>query len=90
MENELETIFKQSDNYNAYMKSYMKKHYNNNKEKLCNRRNTLNYIKKHDVPNDIIIKYGIHLCSVMKLKELLKTIPREMIDEVLRSENYIN
>ena len=89
MESESESI-KQSEDYNAYMKSYMKKHYANNKEKLSKYRNSLNYRKKNDVPNEIVIKYGIHLCDVMKLKELIKSIPREMIDEVLRSENYIN
>jgi len=85
MENEIESV-KQSEDYNAYMKSYMKKHYSNNKEKLTKYRNSLNYRKKNNVSNEIVIKYGIHLCEVMKLKELIKSIPREMIDEVLKEE----
>ncbi len=84
METELEV--KQSENYNAYMRQYMKKHYANNKEKLLKYRNSLNYRKKNDVPNEIVIKYGIHLCDVMKLKELIKSIPRETLLEVLREE----
>lgn len=77
---------KQSEDYNAYMRQYVRGYYAKNKDELCMRRNSQNYKKKYNVPNEISVKYGYYLSNVMKLKELIKTIPRELVDEVLREE----
>lgn len=74
---------KQNKNYNVYMKHYMKGHYNKNKNKIQNKRNSLNYIKKNNVPDDVAQKYGEYLYNVMKFKELLEATPRELINEIL-------
>jgi len=75
---------KQGENYNVYMKEYMKKHYHTNHDKVRKYRNSLNYKKKNNVSEDDCKKYGIHLYNVMKLKELLNEIPPELINDIMQ------
>jgi hypothetical protein len=58
----------------TYMKEYMKEYNSKNKIEHYNRRNTSYYVKKFNIDNDFINKYGIYTASVYKCKEDLKKI----------------
>lgn len=76
-------LFKQSTNYNEYMRSYMKNHYSKNKDKVRKYRNSLNYKKKNNIPNDVAERYGVFLYNAMKILELLDDMPNEIVDKVM-------
>lgn len=80
---ETHTVVKQKTNYNEYMKNYMKDHYSKNKTKIQKHRNSLNYKKKHNVPDDVAERYGIFLHSAMTILEMLDDMPDEIIDQVM-------
>ena len=87
---QIEEPLRQSVNYNKYMKQYMKEHYKKNKDKIKHQRNSSNYKKKNNIPDDVAEKYGMFLYNVMMYKQLLLSTPKELIDEITRdieSEN---
>lgn len=79
-----EEPLRQKDNYNKFMRHYMKNYYCKNKDKIKNQRNSANYKKKNNIPDDVAEKYGEFLYNVMQYKQLLLSTPKELIDEITR------
>lgn len=78
-----QSSLKQSINYNEYMKKYMRRHYDKNKETIRKYRNSINYKKKHNTPEEIVERYGIFLHSAMTILELMDDMPDEIIDQLM-------
>jgi len=67
-----------------YMREYQRKRYLANAEKAKAYRNSLRCRLKEDVPNELWIKYQHHLSDVVELQNIVKRLPIEMINEVIK------
>ena len=83
----------------AYMKNYMREYNSKNKKEQYNRRNTSYYVKRLNIPDDIIKKYGIYTAAVCKSKECLDSLNndcpaflediKEYIKELQLKKNHV-
>ena len=74
-------------NDKEYMKEYMKNRYNNDKEKVKKYQKALRWKTTKNIPNEMWDKYKHHLVEVIKLKEILTSLPTEIINEILLEHN---
>ena len=70
-------------NNKEYMKEYMKKRYNNDKEKICKYNKALRWKTNKNISNEMWSKYKQHLVEVIKLQEILNQLPTDIITEVM-------
>lgn len=68
----------------AYMREYMKKRYNANLEASRAYTKSLKAKKKNDITDEEFQLYGLHLANVLKLRQIKKELPPEILDQVLR------
>lgn len=61
----------------AYMKAYMKKYNQDNKQVQLHRRNTSYYVNKFNIPKDYLDKYGVYTARMYKITEELKKFKEE-------------
>ena len=69
-----------------YMREYMKKRHKEDPQKANAYRNSLRYKKRYNLPSSDLKKYKHHLADVMILRKLLARIPREYLEEELKTE----
>ena len=70
-------------NRTEYMRNYMRKQYQSNRE-FCNERNKSYKIKaKLGISDEEARHYGIHLNSVVKLRKILSKMPPEIFEIAL-------
>jgi hypothetical protein len=74
-------------NDKEYMKEYMKKRYENDKEKINKYQRSLRLKSKKNISNEMWEKYKDHLIDVVKLKEILSSLPIDIINEILLEHN---
>lgn len=74
-------------NDKEYMKEYMKKRYNNDKENAKKYQKALRWKSTKNISNEMWDKYKLHLVEVIKLKEILGSLPTEIINEILLEHN---
>jgi len=74
-------------NDKEYMKEYMKKRYNNDKEKINKYQRSLRLKTKKNISNEMWEKYKDHLVDVVKLQEVLTSLPIDIINEILLEHN---
>ena len=65
----------------------MKNRYNNDKEKAKKYQKALRWKATKNIPNEMWDKYKHHLVEVIKLKEILTSLPTEIINEILLEHN---
>jgi len=68
----------------TYMREYMKKRYNANLEASRAYTKSLKAKKKNDITDEEFQLYGLHLANVLKLRQIKKELPPEILDQVLR------
>jgi len=74
-------------NDKEYMKEYMKKRYNNDKEKINKYQRSLRLKAKKNISNEMWEKYKDHLVDVVKLQDVLNSLPIDIINEILLEHN---
>ena len=74
-------------NDKEYMKEYMKKRYNNDKEKINKYQRSLRLKSKKNISNEMWEKYKDHLVDVVKLQDVLTSLPIDIINEILLEHN---
>ena len=74
-------------NDKEYMREYMKKRYNDDKDKAKKYQKALRWKTTKNIPNEMWDKYKHHLVEVIKLKEILGSLPAEIINEILQEHN---
>ena len=77
-------------NDKEYMKEYMKKRYNNDKEKICKYQKALRWKTNKNISNEMWDKYKQHLVEVIKLQEILNELPADIISEIMLQYNGSN
>jgi hypothetical protein len=68
----------------TYMREYMKKRYHANPEVSRAYTKSLKAKKKNDITDEEFQLYGLHLANVLKLRQIKKELPPEILDQVLR------
>ena len=68
---------------NAYMNAYMKQKYNADPLKAKLYKNTRNYKKKYALGENLIDKYGIFICHICRMREIIDELPEEMFAKFL-------
>lgn len=82
IETQTEALRKTADK-KAYMREYMKKRYDNDKDKSRMYRISLKYKTKYNTPQEEFEEYGIHLANIIRLRKLLEVIPKDILNKVL-------
>lgn len=77
------TRTKKTADMKTYMREYMKKRYQDNPEQEKAYRMSYLAKKKANVDEEEFRKYGLHLANVLKLRNLIKKIPKEFLVEEL-------
>ena len=70
-------------NSSEYMKEYMKK-YNSDKQKTNKYQRSLRIKASKNISDEMWSKYGYHLVDVMKLQEILASLPTEISTEIIK------
>jgi len=65
------------------MREYMKKRYNANLEVSRAYTKSIKAKKKNDITDEEFQRYGLHLANVLKLRQIKKELPPEMLAQVL-------
>jgi hypothetical protein len=66
-----------------YMREYMKKRYHANLDASRAYTKSLKAKKKNDVSDEEFKRYGLHLANVLKLRQIKKELPPEILAQVL-------
>ena len=76
-------------NRSEYMRAYMSKKYKLDPQSARKYRNTCRArnINSESLSEDDIIKYGIHLADILKLKKIISAIPKEFVVELIETSN---
>ena len=74
-------------NRGEYMRQYMAKKYKQNPQAARKYRNTCRArtINNELLSEDDIMKYGIHLADILKLKKIISAIPKEFAIELIET-----
>ena len=64
-------------NKKEYMREYMKRYNADNKSGQLHRRNTSYYVRKFNIPKEVVDKYGIFTGCIFKCKEDIKKINQD-------------
>ena len=73
-----------------YMREYQRKRYHADQEKAKSCRNSLRCRLKDDVSNELWDKYKHHLADVIKLQDIIRKLPVELVSEILTKEQIMN
>jgi hypothetical protein len=65
-----------------YMRGYMKTYYNMDIDKSRKYNKSIKYKSKFGVAEEEFKTFGIHLADIMKLRNLLDTLPPDLLDIV--------
>jgi len=74
---------KLTKNTSEYMREYKKAKYHEDIEGARAYRNSLRYKKRFEIPNEDFDKYGKHLATIVKLRQIVDTLPLEFLKEIV-------
>ena len=81
----MEQPIKQSVNKTEYMREYMRARYQADHTKEKQYRSSCRVKAKNNIPNEEFSKYKHHLADIVKLKEILTRVPKEMVLEIFQN-----
>lgn len=70
-------------NDKEYMREYMKKRYNDDKDKAKKYQKALRWKSNKNISNEMWNKYKHNLVEVIKLQELLQLLPIDVVNEIV-------
>jgi len=73
-------------NRKEYMRDYHRKRYLADADKAKSYRNSLRCRLKENITEEEWSKYKHHLADIVKLQDILKKLPKELIDEIMTKE----
>ena len=76
-------------NSSEYMKEYMKKYNSDNKQKTNKYQRSLRLKSSKNISDEMWSKYGYHLVDVIKLQEILASLPIEISMEIIKQNPLI-
>jgi len=81
MEMQPETALKTADK-KAYMREYMRKRYNENKEECRAYKNSVKYRKNHNLPAEELKEYGMYLADIDRLRKIKEKLPADLFEKI--------
>lgn len=76
--------------YQEYMREYMAKRYKRDAVILKRKKNSGNVLKIYDIPQEIRDKYGNYLYNVIKINELMKDMPEDLVRLYLEEDRNVS
>ena len=86
MEVPTSTSISSTKNRKEYMREYHRKRYLADTEKAKSYRNSLRCRLRENVTEEKWSKYKHHLADIVKLQDILKKLPTELIDEIMMEQ----
>ena len=74
------------NNRKEYMREYQRKRYLADTEKAKSYRKSLRCRLKENVSEEQWSKYKHHLADIVKLQDILKKLPKELVDEFMKDQ----
>jgi len=72
----------------SYITTYMRNRYRADPQSARAYRNSLRYKKRYGLAEEDFEKYGKHLADIVKLKQIVETLPPEFVKEIV--QHYIS
>jgi hypothetical protein len=66
----------------AYMREYMKKRYNENKEECRAYKNSVKCRITHNLPAEELKEYGMYLADIHRLRKIKEKLPPDLFEKV--------
>lgn len=88
MEAEIKTALKTADK-KAYMRDYMRKRYNENKEDCRAYKNSVKCRLTHKLPAEELKEYGKYLADIHRLRKIKEKLPAELFEKVIQEQNNL-
>lgn len=81
METLPQTALKTADR-KEYMREYMRKRYNENKEECRAYKNSVKYRKSHNLPAEELKEYGMYLVDIDRLRKIKEKLPADLFEKI--------
>ena len=73
----------------AYMREYMRKRYNENKEECRAYKNSVKCKKTNNLPAEELKEYGMYLADIHRLRKIKEKLPTDLFKKVINENNIL-
>jgi hypothetical protein len=88
MENETKSAMKTSDK-KLYMREYMRKRYNENKEESRAYKNSVKCKITNNLPAEELKEYGMYLADIHRLRKIKDKLPTFLFEKIINENNIV-
>jgi len=73
----------------AYMREYMRKRYNENKEECRAYKNSVKCKNAYNLPAEELKEYGMYLADIHRLRKIKEKLPTDLFEKVIQENNIL-
>jgi hypothetical protein len=88
METETKPALKTADK-KVYMREYMRKRYNENKEECRAYKNSVKCKITNNLPAEELKEYGMYLADIHRLRKIKEKLPTDLFEKVINENNIV-
>ena len=73
----------------VYMREYMRKRYNENKEECRAYKNSVKCKITNNLPAEELKEYGMYLADIHRLRKIKEKLPTDLFEKVINENNIV-